>query len=198
VRQTAGPKVTIGSEDCLYLSVWTPAKTTADRLPVMFWIHGGGFRDGYGSMALHDGEEVAKKGVTVVTINYRLGVIGFFAHPELTRESGHKASGNYGLMDDIAALQWVQRNIAAFGGDPAKVTIFGQSAGSASVSCLHASPLAKGLFRAVINESGSSFGRTVPLAQSEQAGLKFAESQGAKSIAELRSKPASESCPWEW
>ncbi len=189
----ANPKGAIGNEDCLYLNVWTPAKTAADRLPVMFWIHGGGFRDGYGSMPWYDGEELAKKGVIVVTINYRLGVLGFFAHPELTAESDHKASGNYGLMDDIAALQWAHRNIAALGGDPAKVTIFGQSAGSMAVNSLQASPLAKGLFRAVIGESGAAFGPQLdngPLAQAEQAGRKFAAAQGAKSIAELRAKLA--------
>jgi para-nitrobenzyl esterase len=187
------PKQTRGSEDCLYLNVWTPAKSAADRLAVMVWIHGGGFRDGTGAMLLHDGEELARKGVVLVTINYRLGVLGFFAHPELTKESDRRASGNYGLMDDIAALQWVQRNIAQFGGDPAKVTIFGQSAGSMAVSCLQASPVAKGLFRAVIGESGASFGgllNNTSLAQSEEAGVKFAESMGAKSIAELRAQPA--------
>ena len=187
------PKQTRGNEDCLYLNLWTPAKSAAERLAVMVWIHGGGFRDGTGAMLLHDGEELAKKGVILVTINYRLGVLGFFAHPELTRESDRRASGNYGLMDDIAALEWVRRNIAHFGGDPGKVTIFGQSAGSMALSCLQASPLARGLFRAVIGESGASFGgllRGGSLAESEQAGVKFAASMGAKSIAELRAQPA--------
>lgn len=187
------PLKTRGNEDCLYLNVWTPAKSAADRLAVMVWIHGGGFRDGTGSMPLHDGEELARKGVVLVTINYRLGVLGFFAHPELTKESDRRASGNYGLMDDIAALQWVQRNIAQFGGDPAKVTIFGQSAGSMAVSCLQASPLAKGLFRAVIGESGASFGGVLnnkTLADSEQAGAAFAAKMSAQSIAELRAQPA--------
>jgi len=175
--------------------VWTPAKSAADKLPVMLWIHGGGFRDGTGAMLLHDGEELARKGVVLVTINYRLGVLGFLAYPELSRESDRNASGNYGLMDAIASLQWVQRNIAALGGDPAKVTIFGQSAGSMAVNCLQASPLAKGLFRAVIGESGASFNGMLnngPIADAEAKGVKFAESVGAKSLAELRAKPAAE------
>lgn len=183
-----------GTEDCLYLNVWTPAKTAADKLAVMVWVHGGGFRTGTGAMLLHDGEELAKKGVVLVTLNYRLGVLGFLAHPELTRESDRKASGNYGLMDSIAALQWVQRNIAQFGGDPAKVTLFGQSAGSMAVNCIEASPLAKGLFRAVIGESGASFNGMLnngSLPDAEARGVKFAESVGAKSLADLRSRPAS-------
>jgi para-nitrobenzyl esterase len=185
------PRETQGSEDCLYLNVWTPAKSAADKLPVMVWIHGGGFRDGTGAMLLHDGEELARKGV----INYRLGVLGFLAHPELTKESGHNASGNYGLLDAIASLQWVQRNIAALGGDPAKVTIFGQSAGSMAVNCLQASPLAKGLFRAVIGESGASFRGMLnngSLAEAEARGAKFAQAVGAKSLAQLRARPAAE------
>lgn len=159
----------------------------------MVWIHGGGFRDGTGSMLLHDGEELAKKGVVLVTINYRLGPLGFLAHPELTRESDRGASGNYGLMDALTALQWVQRNIAQFGGDAGKVTIFGQSAGSMAVNCLQAPPLAKGLFRAVIGQSGASFNGMLnngSLAEAEARGVKFAESMGAKSLAELRAKPA--------
>jgi para-nitrobenzyl esterase len=189
------PRETQGSEDCLYLNVWTPAKSAADKLPVMVWIHGGGFRDGTGAMLLHDGEELARKGVVLVTINYRLGVLGFLAYPELSRESDCNGSGNYGLMDAIASLQWVQRNIAALGGDRAKVTIFGQSAGSMAVNCLQASPLAKGLFRAVIGESGASFNGMLnngSVADAEAKGLKFAESVGAKSLAELRAKPAAE------
>ena len=136
------------SEDCLYLNVWTPAKTAAEKLPVMVWIHGGGFRVGSGTERLHHGEHLAAKGVVLVTFNYRLGVFGFMAHPELTKESDRNASGNYGLMDQVAALEWVKRNIAAFGGDPNRVMIFGESAGSGSVSYLQASPLAKGLFHA--------------------------------------------------
>ncbi|MGA2117164.1 MAG: carboxylesterase family protein [Bryobacteraceae bacterium] len=191
----ANPRETQGSEDCLYLNVWTPAKSAADKLPVMVWIHGGGFRDGTGAMLLHDGEQLARKGVVLVTINYRLGALGFLAYPELSRESDRNASGNYGLMDAIASLGWVQRNIAALGGDPAKVTIFGQSAGSMAVNCLQASPLAKGFFRAVIGESGASFRGMLnngAMAEAEAKGVKFAESVGAKSLAELRAKPASQ------
>ena len=151
------------TEDCLYLNIWTPAKSAAGALPVIVWIHGGGFRVGSGREPLFDGEDLAKKGVVVVTLNYRLGIFGFFVHPELTKESTHAASGNYGFLDQLAALQWVQRNIGAFGGDPNKVTIFGQSAGAFSVNSLVASPLAKGLFRAAISDSGgvgAGFGRT--------------------------------------
>jgi len=189
------PREAQGSEDCLYLNVWTPAKSASDKLPVMLWIHGGGFRDGTGAMLLHDGEQLARKGVVLVTINYRLGVLGFLAHPELTTESDRHASGNYGLMDAIASLEWVERNIARFGGDPAKVTIFGQSAGSMAVNCLQASPLAKGLFRAVIGESGASFNGMLnngALAEAEAMGVKFAASVGATSLADLRARPAAE------
>jgi para-nitrobenzyl esterase len=189
----ANPKEAIGAEDCLYLNVWTPAKAHGDKLAVMVWVHGGGFRDGTGAFPLHDGEELAKKGVVLVTLNYRLGVLGFLAHPELTKESDRKASGNYGLLDAIAALQWVQRNIAQFGGDPAKVTLFGQSAGSMAVNCIQASPLAKGLFRAVIGQSGASFGGMLnngALQQAEERGVKFAEAAGAKTLADLRARPA--------
>lgn len=182
------------SEDCLYLNVWTPAKFGGASLPVMVWIHGGGMRVGSAREALYDGEEQAKKGVVVVTLNYRLGVIGFFAHPELTKESVHHASGNYGLLDQLAALQWVQHNIAAFGGDPKKVTIFGQSAGAFSVNAQVASPLSKGLFRAAIAESGgvgAGFARAdlASLEDAEKAGVRFAESVGAHSLAELRALP---------
>ena len=145
------------SEDCLYLNVWTPARAATERLPVMVWIYGGGFQAGSASEPRQDGEKLAGKGVVVVSFNYRLGVFGFLAHPELTRESGHNASGNYGLLDQVAALQWVKANIAAFGGDPGKVTIFGESAGSFAVSALMASPLAQGLFHRAIGESGAFF-----------------------------------------
>jgi Carboxylesterase family len=144
------------SEDCLNLNVWTPANS-GDRLPVMVWIHGGGFQAGASAEPRHDGQAFGKKGVVLVTVNYRLGVFGFMAHPELTRESSHHASGNYGLMDQIAALRWVKENIAAFDGNPDNVTIFGESAGSFSVSALMASPLAKGLFHKAIGESGAYF-----------------------------------------
>jgi para-nitrobenzyl esterase len=186
------------SEDCLYLNVWTPAKASRERLPVMVWIYGGGFQAGSTSEPRQDGENLAKKGVIVVSMNYRLGVFGFLAHPELTKESGHNASGNYGLMDQAAALQWVQKNIAAFGGDPGKVTIFGESAGSLSVNALMASPMARGLFQRAIGESGAFFSvstqpqRENGLAQSEKAGSEFASSLGATSLADLRGKSAEE------
>jgi para-nitrobenzyl esterase len=181
------------SEDCLYLNVWTPAVTAQPKLPVMVWIYGGGFAAGAASEPRQDGEKLAKKGVVVVSMNYRLGIFGFFSHPELTKESGHDASGNYGLLDQLAALQWVQKNIAAFGGDPQQVTIFGESAGSFSVSALMASPLAQGLFQRAIGESGAFFSDTLPaksLNQAEESGTKFAQLLGASSIEALRAKSA--------
>ena len=182
------------SEDCLYLNVWRPASAGAAKLPVMVWIYGGGFTGGAASEPRQDGTNLAKKGVIVVSMNYRLGIFGFFAHPELTKESEHHASGNYGLMDQTAALQWVHKNIALFGGDPKNVTIFGESAGSFSVCAQMASPLAHGLFEKAIGESGAFFGRSlkaVSLAESEAAGAKFAESElGATSLEALRAKPA--------
>jgi para-nitrobenzyl esterase len=180
------------SEDCLSLNIWTPAKAAGERLPVMVWIHGGGFQAGAGAEPRHDGDVFARKGVILVTFNYRLGVFGFFAHPELTKESGRNASGNYGLLDQIAALGWVRDNIAAFGGDPGNVTIFGESAGSLAVSALMASPLARGLFHKAIGESGAFFRRgagalaLTPLAATEERGVKFAGGLGAASIAALR------------
>src|SRR5215510_7291041 len=162
------------SEDCLYLNIWTAAKSANDRLPVMFWIHGGGFTRGSGTGIAYDGEILARKGAVVVTINYRLGVFGFFAHPGLTAESEHHASGNYGLLDQIAALQWVKKNIAAFGGDPGRVTIFGESAGSWAVNALMASPLARGLFHRAIGESGGLFSPMEVLADAEKTGEKLA------------------------
>jgi para-nitrobenzyl esterase len=161
------------SEDCLYLNVWTPAKSAKDRLPVMVWIHGGGFTRGFGGTSSYNGEALARKGAIIVTINYRLGIFGFFAHPELTAESGHHASGNYALLDQIAALQWVQKNIAAFGGDPTRVTIFGESAGSWAVNALMASPLAKGLFQRAIGESGGLFSPMKTLVDAEKEGEKL-------------------------
>jgi len=145
------------SEDCLYLNIWTPAKSPSEKLPVMVWIHGGGYTMSSGSLVGYDGEHLAGKGVIVVTINYRLGIFGFLALPELAAESSHHAAGNYTLMDIIAALQWVQKNIASFGGDPGKVTVFGQSVGSFTVNILTACPLAKGLFQRAIGESGANF-----------------------------------------
>jgi para-nitrobenzyl esterase len=178
------------SEDCLYLNVWTAAKSNKERRPVMVWIHGGALTRGAGSIPTYDGEALAKKGVVLVTVNYRLGIFGFFAHPELTKESDRNSSGNYGLLDQIAALEWVQKNIAAFGGDPKRVTIFGESAGSWSVNYLMASPLAKGLFQRVIGESGGVFGVMRKLSEVEESGKKFAASQGADNIQALRAKPA--------
>jgi para-nitrobenzyl esterase len=183
------------AEDCLYLNVWTPAASAKARLPVMVWIYGGGFSAGAASEPRQDGENLAKKDVVVVSLNYRLGVFGFFAHADLAKESGHDSSGNYGLLDQVAGLQWVHRNIDRFGGDPGKVTIFGESAGSFSVSALMASPLAQGLFQRAIGESGAFFGTVLglkTLAQSEEADAKFADLIGAHSLDELRAKPAAD------
>ncbi len=180
------------SEDCLYLNVWSTAKQD-EKLPVMVWIHGGGFTRGAGSNSAYDGSALAKKGIVLVTINYRLGVYGFFAHPELTAESENKSSGNYGALDMIAALEWVQRNIDEFGGDADRVTIFGESAGSWAVNVLVASPLAKGLFHRAIGQSGGSFGSMTQLAGSdgdsvsaEENGIAFANAAGADSLADMR------------
>jgi para-nitrobenzyl esterase len=186
------------SEDCLYLNLWTPdakTKPAHDLLPVIVWIYGGGYINGSASMPLYWGDRLARKGVVVVTIAYRLGPLGFLALPELTRESPHHSSGNYGLMDQVAALEWIQRNIAAFGGDPKNVTIAGQSSGSISVSILMASPSAKGLFQRAIGESGGLFEplQLAPkylLANAERDGEKFAASLGAPSLQELRRLPA--------
>jgi para-nitrobenzyl esterase len=179
-------------EDCLYLNVWTPAKSGSEKHPVMVWVHGGGYTRGTGATATYNGEPLAQKGVVVVTINYRLGIFGFLAHPELTKESPHHASGNYGLLDQVAALQWVKKNIAAFGGDPSRVTIFGESAGSSAVNYLQASQLAHGLFHRVIGESGANFNRSLTREEAEQNGVKFGEKIGATSLAALRAKPAAE------
>ncbi|CAN5894501.1 carboxylesterase family protein [soil metagenome] len=180
------------SEDCLYLNVWTPAKSNKERLPVLVYFYGGGFIAGDGSEPRYDGESMAQRGIVTVTINYRLGLFGFFAHPELTKESPHQASGNYGLLDQAAALQWVKQNIAAFGGDPNKVTIAGESAGSFSVSAQMASPLARNLIAGAIGESGSllSLQPTTPRAQAEEMGVKFATGVGANSLNSLRAMPA--------
>ncbi len=179
-------------EDCLYLNVWTPAKAANAKLPVLVYFFGGGFRAGDGSEPRYDGESLASKGIVTVTISYRLGVFGFMAHPELTKESPHHASGNYGLTDGNAALLWVQKSIAAFGGDPKKVTIAGESAGSYAVSAQMASPLSKNLIAGAIGESGSVLGSSapVPLAKAEEQGAKFGESLGAKDLAALRAVPA--------
>ena len=180
------------NEDCLYLNVWTPAKSANEKLPVLVYFYGGGFVAGDGSESRYDGESMARKGVVTLTVNYRLGVFGFMAHPELTKESPHHASSNYGYLDQSAALKWVQQNIAAFGGDPKKVTIAGESAGSISVSAQMVSPLSKNLIAGAIGESGSLLGALppAPLAEAEQRGVKFAENVGAKSLTELRAIPA--------
>jgi para-nitrobenzyl esterase len=179
------------SEDCLYLNVWTAAKSASEKRPVFVYIYGGGFNEGSAAVPVYDGGGLAGKGVVVVTLNYRVGILGFFNHPELSAESEHHASGNYGLLDQVAALQWVHDNIAAFGGDPNRVTIAGQSAGASSVHALTASPLAKGLFQRAIEESGSSVpgpgrGGAGQLANAERNGVRFAESKGAKNLADLR------------
>jgi para-nitrobenzyl esterase len=177
------------SEDCLYLNIWTPAASGTERLPVLVYLYGGGFRAGDGSEPRYDGESMARHGIVALTVNYRLAEFGFFAHPELTGESPNHASGNQGFLDQTAALQWVKRNIAAFGGDPSQVTIAGESAGSISVSALMVSPLAKTLFARAIGESGGMFGPTippVPLADAERIGTQFAASAGAASLDALR------------
>ena len=177
------------SEDCLYLNVWTPAKRNEKNLPVLVYFYGGGFVAGDGAEPRYDGESMAKKGIVVVTVNYRLNIFGFFSHPELSAESPYKASGNYGLLDQQAGLKWVQKNIAAFGGDPKKVTIAGESAGSISVSYLMASPLSKDLIAGAIGESGAGINPTlapVPLKEAESTGLEFAKKAGYPTLAELR------------
>lgn len=178
------------SEDCLYLNVWAPKG--AARAPVVVWIYGGGFNIGSAAMANYSGEPLAKDGVVRVNIAYRVGSLGFLAHPELTAESGYGGSGNYGLMDQIAALEWVKRNIAKFGGDPENVTIVGQSAGAMSVSLLQASPLARGLFAKAVAMSGSGFGGMlgpVPLDKAEAQGRALQAEVGATSLAEMRTMP---------
>ena len=180
------------SEDCLYLNVWTPAKTGNEGLPVLVYFYGGGFAAGDGSEPRYDGESMARRGIVAITVNYRLTVFGFFSHPELTKESPYHASGNQGLLDQYAALQWVQQNIAAFGGDPKKVTIAGESAGSYAVSAQMASPLSKNLFNGAIGESGSLLGLTptASLSEGEKTGTDFAQSVNANSLADLRAMTA--------
>lgn len=185
------------SEDCLYLNVWSPAKSAKEKVPVFVWIYGGGFGAGATSEWSYSGEKLAKKGVVLVSIAYRVGQLGFFSHPELSAENPNHVSGNYGLLDMISGLQWIKKNIAAFGGDPDKVTIFGESAGGIAVSMLCASPLAKGLFRGAISESGGSFGpsrqtQTFPgenmkrLKDAERDGEVYLKNSGVSSIADLR------------
>jgi len=180
------------SEDCLYLNVWAP--TGARRAPVIVWIHGGGFTSGATSLALYDGAALARRGVVMVTVAYRLGPLGFLAHPDLSQESADRASGNYGLMDQVAALAWVRRNIAAFGGDPGNVTLAGQSAGASSVAILMAAPAARGLFHRAIGQSGGFFEPVdlrpdYRLPGAEQAGKRYAQSRGATTVGELRNLP---------
>lgn len=184
------------SEDCLYLNIWTPAKSADEKIPVLVWIYGGGFSFGSTSEPSYNGEMLAKKGVILVSIAYRVGQLGFLAHPDLSAESAEGVSGNYGILDMIAGLKWVQDNISKFGGDPDKVTIFGESAGGIAVSMLSASPLAAGLFHGAISQSGGSFGPPRPttypgenlrrLQNAEENGISYMKSAGANSLAELR------------
>ena len=188
------------SEDCLYLNIWSPAKSPREKLPVLVWIYGGGFAGGCTADPVFEGTELAREGVILVTTAYRVGKLGFLAHPELSAEDPNGVSGNYGIQDQIAALKWIKKNISKFGGNPRKVTIFGESAGGISVSMLCASPLAKGLFRGAISESGGSFGPTrfvtypgenmKTLADAEQDGLAIMEGLGVSSIEDMRALPA--------
>jgi para-nitrobenzyl esterase len=185
------------SEDCLYLNVWTGAASATEKRPVVIWWFGGAFTEGGGSVPLYDGTALAKKGVVVVTMNYRLGAFGFFTHPALTAESPHKASGNYGLMDMLASARWVKNNIAAFGGDPNNVTVFGQSAGAMAIASLVASPESKGLFKRAISESGAWMGLGMApgmttRAQAEERGAKAATDAGVSTAAELRAMSAAD------
>ena len=175
-------------EDCLYLNVWTTARSASERRPVMVWIHGGGFQFGTSRDPRTDGALLATKGVVLVSMNYRIGVFGFFADPRLRSEG--RLSSNFGIQDQIAALQWVKANITSFGGDPANVTVFGESAGSQSVSILMGSPLAKGLFQKAIGESGSSLQHLPGVGELALRGAAYAGALGAKSIADLRAMPA--------
>ena len=192
----AVPREPARSEDCLSINVWTSAKSAGDRRPVMVWIYGGGFTGGSGGLQWYDGENLAAKGPVIVTFNYRLGSLGFFAHPELAKESGHNASGNYGMMDAIAALQWVKRNINAFGGDPNNVTVAGESAGAIMVGALVGSPQAKGLFHRAIAESGGWMGLTMARMRSgataQADGVKAVDALAVKTIRDLRAKPLEE------
>lgn len=185
------------SEDCLYLNIWTPRVSANANLPVVVFIHGGAFNSGAGSIRIYNGANLARTGLVVVTINYRVGIFGFFADPQLTAESQHHSSGNYGLLDQIAALQWVRRNIQGFGGDPSRVTIWGQSAGAMSVEALTLSPLGVGLFERGQADSGIGYpGMAFPdLKAAEAEGAKYADHVGAHSLAELRDLPAEKLLP---
>ena len=180
------------SEDCLYLNVWTPAASNNEKLPVLVWIYGGGGVNGSSAESFFDGNAMAKKGVVVVSMNYRVNVFGWFAHPELSKESPHHVSGNYGSLDQLAALRWIKNNIARFGGDPNEVTIWGESGGSRSVNFLAASPLLKGYARAAIAESHTVFGRMRTLAEGEADGTALAKAAGKNSLAELRAMSSEE------
>jgi len=190
------PRQPPASEDCLTLNVWTGANAASDRRPVMLWVYGGGFTGGSGGLQWYDGEDLAVKGPVIVTFNYRLGGFGFFAHPDLAKEAGHPGSGNYGMMDAIAALQWIQRNIRAFGGDPNNVTVAGESAGAIMVGALVGSPQARGLFHHAIVESGAwmglQMGRMTSTQQAQENGARALETAGIASIAELRARPLAE------
>lgn len=178
------------SEDCLYLNVWTPAGSSNERLPVLVWIHGGGGVYGSPAEPIYDGNALAKRGVVVVGVSYRLNVFGWFAHPELTKESEHRSSGNYGSLDQLAAIRWVKNNIAQFGGDPNKITMFGESGGCRSVNWLAASPLTKGLVQGAIAESHATFGRMPTLSGAEAMGLAFSKAVEKPSLAALRAMSA--------
>jgi len=183
----------VKNEDCLYLNVWTPAAGKKNaKLPVAMWIHGGAYRNGFGHENEFDGIAWAEKGVILVTINYRLGILGFLAHPELTAENPDKSSGNYGILDQIAALKWIRANITGFGGDPDKIMIFGQSAGAGSVQTLVASPLTNGLINSAIIQSGGGIGSrgSYKLSDAEQVGISITKFYGCRSIKEMRNVPA--------
>ena len=189
-QQARNGRVDNLSEDCLYLNVWRPANAKPGaKLPVMVWIYGGAFVSGSGALPVYDGTHFAENGVVLVTLNYRLGNLGWFAHPELTKESAGQGTGDFGLMDQVAGLIWVRNNIASFGGDPGNVTIFGESAGGMSVNLLMTSPAARGLFAKAITESGLGRSAAKPLAAAEANGVKFAESVGATDLAALRALP---------
>lgn len=182
------------SEDCLYLNIWTPSKTMDERLPVLIYFNGGGLVAGSGSEPRYAGESMARRGIISITANYREGIFGFFAHPELSKETSYKGSGNYGFLDQVAAIKWVKDNIAAFGGDPERITIVGESAGSASVSALMASPLCQGLFAQAMGSSASvvAYDKVPTLKEAEEAGKAVMKAVGCASIAEMRAMPAAE------
>lgn len=180
------------SEDCLYLNIWTKSHSQNEQKPIMVWIHGGGFSQGSGSMPTFDGTAFARKGVVLVTLNYRLGIFGLFAHPQLSSETEYRSSGNYGLLDQVQALTWIKQNIAAFGGDPDNITLFGQSSGAGNINKLMVSPMAEGLFHRAILQSGSAytFGLSAWLEDMEQRGTAFTEQMEVESVQKLREWPA--------